>query len=82
MMNIKWMDRITNEEVLGRIGERRTLWKSLKKKRRQMVGNTHTETRGTLFRGWYLGSGGGKERGKGQIKIFRPNNWGYGMRDI
>ena len=29
MMNIKWMKRITNEEVLGRIGERRTLWKSL-----------------------------------------------------
>ena len=22
MMNIKWMNRITNEEVLGRIGER------------------------------------------------------------
>ena len=33
MMNIKWMDKITNEEVLGRIGERRTLWKSLKKRR-------------------------------------------------
>ena len=28
----KWMDRIINEEVLGRIGERRTLWKSLKKR--------------------------------------------------
>ena len=28
--------------------------------------------------------GGGKEGGKGkvQIRIFRPNNWGYGMRDI
>ena len=24
MMNIKWMDRITNEEVIGRIGERKT----------------------------------------------------------
>ena len=39
MMNIKWMDRITNE-VLGRFGERRTLWKSLKKRRGQMMGHT------------------------------------------
>ena len=36
MMNIKWMDRITTEEVLGRIGERRTLWKNLRKRRGQM----------------------------------------------
>ena len=39
MINIKWMDRITNEEVLGRIGERRTSWKSLKKRRGQMMSN-------------------------------------------
>ena len=32
MKNIKWMDRVTNKKVLGRIGERRTLWKSLKKR--------------------------------------------------
>ena len=44
MMNIKWMDRITNEEVLERIGERRTLWKSEEKKRPD--GGAHTETRG------------------------------------
>ena len=44
MMNIKWMDRITNEEVLGRIRERRTVWKSLRKRRGQMM----TETRGLL----------------------------------
>ena len=29
-----------------------------------------------------LGRGGGKEKGKAQIKLFRPNNWGYLMRDI
>ena len=45
MMNIKWMDRITNEEVLGRIGERRTLWKSLEEEKRSDDG-VHTETRG------------------------------------
>ena len=42
MRNIKWMDKITNEEVL----QRRTLWKSLKKRRGQMMGHTHTKTRG------------------------------------
>ena len=46
MVNIKWMDRITNEEVFRRIGERRTLWKSLRKRRGQMMGHTDTETRG------------------------------------
>ena len=46
-MNIKWIDRIRNEEVDERIGERRTLWKSLRKRRGQMMGHTHTETRGT-----------------------------------
>ena len=32
----------------------------------------------------YLGRGGEKEKRKGKtkIKIFGPNNWGYGMRDI
>ena len=33
MMNIKWVDRITNEEVLERIGERKILWKSEEEKR-------------------------------------------------
>ena len=32
MLKIKWTDRITDEEVLERIGERRSLWKSLKKR--------------------------------------------------
>ena len=48
MMNIKWMDRITNEKVLGRIEEKRTLWKSLKKRRGQMMG--HTLRHGGLLR--------------------------------
>ena len=42
MMNIKWMDRITNEEVVERIEERRTLWK----RRGQIDDGTHTEIRG------------------------------------
>ena len=78
MMNIKWMDRITNEEVLGRIGER-TLWKSLKERRGQMMG--HTPRHGGLLRD--ILEGGWERKGEGpQIKIFRSNNLGYGMRDI
>ena len=59
MMNIKWMDKITNEEVLGRIGERRTLWKSLKKRRGQMMG--HTLRHGGLLRGRWERKGEGED---------------------
>ena len=53
-MDIKWIDRITNE-VLGRIEERRTLWKSLRKKRGQMIG--HTLRHGGLLRDILEGGG-------------------------
>ena len=68
-MNIKWMDRITNEEVLERIGERRTLWKSLRKRRGQMMG--HTLRHGGLLR---EGMWERKGEGKDPVRIFRPNN--------
>ena len=67
MMNIKWMKRITNEEVLGRIGERRTLWKSLKKRRGQMMGHTLIRHGGLLrdiLEGWV-----GKKRGRGRPRL-------------
>ena len=66
-MNIKWMDKITNEEVLGRIGEKRTLWKSLKKRRGQMMG--HTMRHGELLRD-ILEMGVGKKRGRPRLKYF------------
>ena len=66
MMNIKWMDKITNEEVLGRIGERRTLWKSLKKRRGQMMG--HTLRHGGLLRDILEGEVG-KKRGRGRPRL-------------
>ena len=72
MRNIKWMDKITNEEVLGRIEERRTLWKSLKKRRVQMMGHTHThwDTGDWLeifWKGRWERKGG---RGKPRLKYF------------
>ena len=68
-MNIKWMDKITNEEVFGRIGERRTLWKSLRKRRGQMMGHTDTETRGTLFRDYILEEEVGQKRASGRPRL-------------
>ena len=38
MLEIKRLDRITNEQVLKRIGERISLWKSMRKRRAQMMG--------------------------------------------
>ena len=64
-MNIKWMNRITNEEVLGRIGER-TLWKSLKKRRGQIMG--HTLRHGGLLRS-ILEEEVGKKRGRGRPRL-------------
>ena len=66
-MNIKWMDRITNEEVLGRIGERRTLWKSLWKRRGQMM--WHTLRHGGLLRDILEGEVG-KKRRRPRLKYF------------
>ena len=44
---------------------------------RQMMG--HTLRHGGLVRD-ILEGGEGREKGKkAQIRIFRPNNWGYGM---
>ena len=71
-MNIKWMDRITSEEVLRRIGERRTLWKSLRKRKGQKMG--HTLRHGGLLRGCLGGIGEKKGKGKAQIRLFRTNN--------
>jgi len=29
MLKINWMDRVTNEEVLARIAERKLIWKNI-----------------------------------------------------
>ena len=73
MMNIKWMDRIPNEEVVGRIEEKRTLWKSLKKRRGQMMG--HTLRHGGLLRDILEAELGKKEgRGRPRLKYFDQIN--------
>ena len=69
MRIIKWMDRITNEEVLGRIGERKTLWKSLQKRRGQRWWGTHWDT-GDCLGDDILEGEVGKKRGRPRLKYF------------
>lgn len=38
MLTISWTGMITNEEVLGRMSEKRTLWNNIKKKRNEWIG--------------------------------------------
>ena len=62
-MNIKWMDRNTNEAVLERIGERKTLWESLRKRRGQR------QRHGGLLRDILEGEVG-KKRGRPRLEYF------------
>ena len=39
MLKVRWVDRITNEEILNRIGERRTIWHNLTRRRDRMIGH-------------------------------------------
>ena len=39
MEKISWMDRITNEEVLERVSERKSIWKSIQKRRNELIGH-------------------------------------------
>ena len=57
------MDRITNEEVRERIGERRTLWKSLRKRRGQMMGHTLRNLLRDIL-------GGGEKWGRPRLEYF------------
>ena len=39
MLKVRWVDRITNEEVLYRVGEKRSLWRNLTKRRDRLIGH-------------------------------------------
>ena len=39
MMKIKWIDRVSNEEVLRRVEEKRSLLKTLKRRRDILIGH-------------------------------------------
>lgn len=39
MQKISWTDRITNEEVLEKVSERKSMWKSIQKRRNELIGH-------------------------------------------
>ena len=39
MMTIKWIDRVSNEEVLRRVSEKRSILKTLSRRRDNLVGH-------------------------------------------
>ena len=39
MLRIPWVDKVTNEEVLNRVGEERSIWRTIKMRRDRMVGH-------------------------------------------
>ena len=39
MLKISWVDKVTNEEVLKRVEEERSLWGTLKRRRDKMIGH-------------------------------------------
>ena len=66
MLEIKWVDRITNEEVLDKIKENRTMWKNLKR-RVQMI--KHTLRHSTLLKD-ILEREMGKKRARSRMEYF------------
>lgn len=40
MEKINWIDRVTNEDVLERIPERKSIWKIIQKRRNELLGYT------------------------------------------
>ena len=39
MLKVRWVDRVTNVEILNRIGEKRALWHNLTKRRDRLIGH-------------------------------------------
>ena len=66
MMKIKWIDRVSNEKVLRRVEEKRSLLKTLKRRRDILIG--HITRRDALMKTIIEGQIDGK-RGKGRSRM-------------
>ena len=69
MMRIKWIDRVSNEEVLRRVGEKRSLMKTLTRRRNNLVGHIlrHDGLMKTIVEGQVDGKNG---KGRPRIKYM------------
>lgn len=87
MLKIRWVDKVTNVEVLNRIGEKRCLWKTLTKRRDRLIGHVlrHEGLVSLAFEGGVWGKNGvGRPRlayGK-QIQIDVGCNNYVGMKRL
>jgi hypothetical protein len=70
ILKISWMDMVTNEEVLERMAEKRTLWNVVKKRRNEWIG--HVIRHGGLLRLTIEGCVEGKNcRGRSQMEYLQ-----------
>jgi hypothetical protein len=53
MLKIKWIERITNEEVLRRVGEKKNIMNTFRRSRGRFIGNIlrHSSLLKTVFEG-------------------------------
>ena len=66
MMKIKWVDRVSNEEVLRRVAEKKCLLKNLKRRRDNLIGHIirHDGLIKTIVEGQVVG-----KRCKGRLRM-------------
>ncbi|CAH2242692.1 jg7589 [Pararge aegeria aegeria] len=62
MLKISWTQKVTNEEVLRRVGCQRELWKTVKKKKVAYVGHVLRHDRYRLLQLIMMGKVAGKRR--------------------
>ena len=69
MLKIKWIDKVTNEEVLKRLGEKRSFWKSIVKRRVQLTGHLmrHEGLLKTIIEGYVDGK---RPRGRPRLRYM------------
>ena len=73
MMRIKWIDRVSNEEVLRRVGEKRSLMKTLIKRQNNLIGQIlrHDGLMKTIVEGQVDGKNG---KGRPRTKYMEQVN--------
>ena len=69
MLKIKWIDKVTNEMTLQRVGEKRSLLKSIVKRRVQLTGHLmrHEGILNTIIEGYVAGK---RPRGRPRLRYM------------
>ena len=69
LLKIKWIDKITNEEVLRRMGGEREIWNCIKRRRVELVGHIlrHDSIVRTVIEGYIEGK---RNRGRPRLEYM------------